>query len=281
MDPIAAYYAEHAQGEWERLVCDAYHQLEFLVTTHLLSRHLSPGSLVLDAGGGPGRYSLALCREGHRVVLCDVTPELLEIAKGQVQREPAQVQSRFLGAVAADVRDLSQFADVSFDAVLCGGPLSHLADPEDRVRATRELVRVTRSGGLVCLGVIGRLAALRTVMRGLSDLLVNEAWLTRFLRDGNSPRGAMEWHFFRAEEIRELAESCGLTTLTIAGCEGLSTGLPEATNALSEDPAKWAKWCELILATATEPAVVDMSEHIVYVGRRGQGPATPERPNRR
>jgi S-adenosylmethionine-dependent methyltransferase len=269
MNPVVSYYTANAEGEWQRQAWDGYHRLEFLVTHHLLARYLPANSLVLDAGGGPGRHALELCRRGHRVVLCDITPALLEMAKTQARSEPPEVQSRLLDAVVADVRDLSQFAEASFDAALCtGGPVSHIPDPEGRTRAVRELVRVTRPGGVVCLGVNGYLALLRTVMRGLSDLLVDEAWLTRFVRDGNSPRARMEWHFFRADEVRELAESCGLTTLAVAGCEGLSSGLPEATNALAEDPTKWATWCEMVLATACEPAVADLSEHILYFGRR-------------
>ena len=73
-------------------------------------------------------------------------------------------------------------------------------------------------------------------------------------------------HFFRAFELQRLAESCGLTTLEMVGCEGLSTGLPEATNTVAEDPTKWERWVELVLETATEPAIVDMAAHILYIG---------------
>ena len=42
--------------------------------------------LVLDAGGGPGRYTLELARLGYDVVLLDLTPELLGIAKNQIEK---------------------------------------------------------------------------------------------------------------------------------------------------------------------------------------------------
>ena len=77
------------------------------------------------------------------------------------------------------------------------------------------------------------------------------------------------WHFFRASELQQLAESCGLTTLEMVGCEGLSTGLFEATHTVAEDPTKWGRWVELVLETATEPAIVDMAAHILYIGRAG------------
>jgi hypothetical protein len=55
----------------------------------------------------------------------------------------------------------------------------------------------------------------------------------------------------------------------MVGCEGLSTGLSTATNKMAEDPAKWKRWVELVLETATEPAIVDMAAHILYIGRVG------------
>jgi hypothetical protein len=54
--------------------------------------------------------------------------------------------------------------------------------------------------------------------------------------------------------------------LAMAGCEGLSTGLAEATNLLGQDEAKWDRWVELVVETSSEPAVVDMAEHILYIG---------------
>ena len=61
-------------GEWNRLVMDAYHSLEFLVTMHYLRKHLPETGKVLDAGGGPGRYAIELCRAGYAVILLDIDP---------------------------------------------------------------------------------------------------------------------------------------------------------------------------------------------------------------
>ena len=63
---------------------------------------------------------------------------------------------------------------------------------------------------------------------------------------GNNLVGGSLWHFFRASELQQLAESCGLITLEMVGCEGLSTGLSAATNTVAEDPTKWELWVELV-----------------------------------
>ncbi len=48
-----------------------------------------------------------------------------------------------------DMHDM-QFEDQSFDAVVCGWTLSYSTDPR---RAAREILRVTRPGGIVAIGV--------------------------------------------------------------------------------------------------------------------------------
>jgi hypothetical protein len=84
----------------------------------------------------------------------------------------------------------------------------------------------------------------------------------------NNCSSGMMWHWFRANELLELAESQGLITIEMAGCQGLSTGLPEATNRLRDDDDKWQAWVKIVLDTASEPAVVDMADHILYLGRK-------------
>jgi SAM-dependent methyltransferase len=269
---VSQAYDQNPQAEWERLARDAYHSLEFDLTLHHLRPHLAPGMLILDAGGGPGRYAIQLCREGFRVALLDVSKELLALARERLADEPPEVRARLVEVQVADVRDLGSIASDTYDATLCLGPLTHLHLEPDRVTALRELVRVTRPAGLVALSVGGWLALLRTLLRlGGGELLDDQAW--RRLQEGDALVRGMLWHFFRADELRNLAEDCGLQTLDMVGCQGLSSGLPEATNRLAENEECWRLWRALLLQTAREPAVVDMAEHILYLGRVNK--ATP------
>jgi ubiquinone/menaquinone biosynthesis C-methylase UbiE len=120
---------DDVEREWNRLVRDAYHSLEFLVTMHHIRKHFPPGGKILDAGGGPGRYSIELCRAGYNVVLFDLSPKCIATAKDKFKSEPEAVQNRLLEFVLGDIRDLSRFETNHFDAVLClGGPLTHISD---------------------------------------------------------------------------------------------------------------------------------------------------------
>jgi len=234
---------------------------------HHLRRHLPPAGRILDAGGGPGRYSLELCKAGYKVVLLDLSPGNIALAKGKAELQSQEAQESCLEFVVGDVRDLSRFGSDSFDAVLCLDPLTYLDTAADRTQALSELVRVARPGGIVCITVRGYLALCRTLLQIDSDCLLKPEFET-FVETGDISIFGIMCHFFRADEIKELAESCGLTTLEMTGCQGLSAGLAEATNLLGQEKAKWKRWVDLVLETATEPAVIDMAEHILYVGQK-------------
>ena len=267
MREIARTYDSNPEKEWCRLTHSPYSQLEFLVFSHHIQNHLPGRGLILDAGGGPGRYAIELCRLGYDVVLLDASSGCIETAKAKFAQQPAQVQDRLKDCVVGDVVGMSGFQDGTFDGVLCFDPLSCLAAEAEREQAVSELVRVAKSTATVALAVRGYLAVLRTIMRVDSDLLVDGS-IETLQRTGNCDVGGVPHHFFRMAELRRLAEGHGLKTLVMAGGEGLSDGLPEATNAMAEDPEKWACWKQIVMDTSTDPAVVDLSGHMLHVGRK-------------
>src|SRR4030065_298124 len=114
---VKEFYADHVRDEWRRLVKDAYHRLEFATTLHFLEKYLPPGGHVLDAGGGPGRYTLQLARRGYDVTLLDATQANLDFARRQVRRH--RLQTRLRQILPGTIADLSAFPDDSFDALLC------------------------------------------------------------------------------------------------------------------------------------------------------------------
>jgi ubiquinone/menaquinone biosynthesis C-methylase UbiE len=267
MHKVAEIYNANPEYEWDRLIRDPYHTLEFLVNMHHLQNNLPSDGLVLDAGGGPGRYTIELCRLGYDVVLLDISSGCIEFAEKKLREESTDVQERLREFVVGDVTNLSRFRNSMFDAVLCLDPLSCLPEEADRKKALAELVRVAKPDSVIAASVRGYLGALRTILRVAPHELV-DGTLEAFRSSGNCMTGGAVCHFFRATEIKELAEDYGLETVLMAGCEGLSAGIPEATNAIAEDKAKWQHWVELVIETSTEPAIVDTSEHILYLGRK-------------
>lgn len=98
---------------------------------HFLDKYLPKQGLILDAGGGPGCYTIELAKKGYNTVLLDFVPEMLRLAERKIRR--AGIKRRVKGIVEGSIENLSMFEDESFDAVLClGGPLCHILDPKQK-----------------------------------------------------------------------------------------------------------------------------------------------------
>jgi SAM-dependent methyltransferase len=114
------------------------HELrEQLLLKLLLSAE--PGPKVLNAGAGQGSFSRVLEESGFEVVSTDVSPAACDVLSRRV-RGPV---------VQADVTALP-FADESFDAVVLGEVIEHVADDVSALEETR---RVLRPGGVAVLSV--------------------------------------------------------------------------------------------------------------------------------
>ena len=141
----AEYFDELGEGEWTRFERGITPEPSIAIHTQMLEGYVRPGDRVLDAGCGPGRFTLELLRLGAHVTALDISPGQLELLRARVPD---------IEAVVGDITDLSRFAGDTFDVTVCfGGPLSYVLDRADH--AVGELARVTRPGGHVLVSVMG------------------------------------------------------------------------------------------------------------------------------
>jgi SAM-dependent methyltransferase len=103
---------------------------------------LHAGWRVLDVAAGNGNASLAAARRGCAVVATDYVTELLDGAQRRAAANDLAITTQF-----ADAEHLP-YADASFDAVLSTFGVMFVPDPD---RAAAEMLRVTRSGGVIGL----------------------------------------------------------------------------------------------------------------------------------
>ena len=107
-------------------------------------RMLKPqgGERVLDLACGSGRHSLELKRQGFEAVGADISPELLEIARRDAEKEGLDVTF-----VEADLRELD--FDAEFDIVLSlnDGAIGYLETEAENLRTFEVISRSLRPGG--------------------------------------------------------------------------------------------------------------------------------------
>lgn len=100
------------------------------------------GERVLDVACGSGNAALVAARRNAEVTGIDYVPALIERAKTRAQAEGTKIDFR-----VGDVQELP-FADQSFDVVVS---VFGVMFAPDQQRASRELLRATRSGGRIGL----------------------------------------------------------------------------------------------------------------------------------
>ncbi len=273
-DRVRAYYAEFGEREWNRLLNPTDGTVEFAVNRRAISRHLpaSHDSLrILDIGGGPGRYSFWLVDRGHKVTLADLSPELLTIARTKSD----EFHTKLEAVVEADACDLSAWPDASFDAVLCLGPFYHLPDAVDRDRAARELCRVLRPGGVAFVALMPRYTFLRRTI-AIDDErqhLLDADFLRAALQEGafynDIPGRFTEGFGAHPAEIQPYFAQFGLDQITLLASEGIAVGIQEAVAQIADtDPALYERVIDLILDTASDPSILGLCSHLLYIGRK-------------
>jgi ubiquinone/menaquinone biosynthesis C-methylase UbiE len=267
---IRAAYDLVPEREWDRLESGAQFRLEHLITAHVLEQHLPAPDRsvhVLDAGGGPGRYTVALAGRGYAVTLLDLSPGLLDLARRRISESPPDVQQRVEAVVEGSITDLSRFPDAGFDAVLClGGPLSHVVEAEQRRQALAELRRVALPGAPVFVSVMNRFGAYRSAVQWPSCY---EQFFPHLPETGTADIGAgAPTYFFRPEEFVDELTRTGLRVEHVYGCNGIGAHLDEDNLlALMGDQARWPPWRDQLLATCDHPNVIGASNHILAVAR--------------
>lgn len=270
---VRAYYDSFGEREWARLTRPDDGAVEFAVNSRAIAAHLSPGARVLDIGGGPGRYAIWLAQRGHPVVLADLSPEFLGIAREQVAA--AGLGAMVEEIVEADACDLSRWADGAFDAALAMGPFYHLPGPADRERAAAELARVLRPGGLAFVALMPRYAFLRRTLAIPDERrhLAQREFIERVLDHGvfvNDVPGRFTGGYgVRPEDVAPFFERHGLAMLSLLASEGI---IPDMQGQLAElavsDPDAHRAMLDVVIRAASDPSILGLSNHLLYIGRK-------------
>ena len=267
-DPTIVAYYERAPEE-TRLEQLPF-RLEEIRTRELIRRHApAPPAVVVDVGGAAGAYALWLADAGYTVHLVDAAPRLV----GEARRRSAAVERPLASCEVGDARALD-LADQSADILLLLGPLYHLTDASDRVRALGEARRVLRPGGVLFAAAISRYAS---ALDGMArDLFADPRFTAIVERDLSSgqhrnPTDRVDYfttaYFHRPEDLRAEVESAGFAIEGVCGLEGPGWFLPDLAERWA-DPRRRDDLLRLARELQAAPSVLGISAHLLTVARK-------------
>ena len=266
MNRIEQFYDANPQYEWERL---ERHRVEYGITLLSLQEHLpAPPAAIIDVDGSVGRYAIELARRGYAVTLVDISAACLEFARAKA----AERNVELTGCARADARDLAGFAEASFDAALLMGPLYHLLDHAERLRAVREARRLLRPGGPVFAVFIGRYAPIQYAaaqrpeyISALPEELESILGSGVYRRPAGS-EGFIDAWFAHPADVPPLMAEGGFEQLDLIGCEPLVNELEARVN--QAPPELHRQWIELLYRLSRDESLLGACAHLLYVGRR-------------
>jgi SAM-dependent methyltransferase len=250
----AEFFDDYGEREWTRFEDGRTPGPSLTTHVRMLEGYVQPGDRVLDAGAGPGRFTLELLRLGAHVTALDISPGQLELLRARVPD---------VEAVVGDVTNLSAFGDDSFDVTVCyGGPLSYVVDRAER--AVAELARVTRPGGHVLVSVMGWGAAIHfasvivELARRDGTAKSEEIARTGVLPEGEG-YGHLPMRLYTWEELEALLASQGEVV------EGAAAGVMPHLEV--EEPEIRALLEEFEELFAFDPGSRSCGEHVIGVLR--------------
>jgi S-adenosylmethionine-dependent methyltransferase len=270
---IESYYRNF--DEWGRLDSPEG-KLEFSIVMDILSRRLSPGSVVFDLGGGPGRYTIELAKLGHRLFLGDLSPKLIETAKEKA--ELAGVMGDIESMEVVNALDLSKYRGNSFDSLLLFGPLYHLTGAGEIEACLAQVHRVLKKGGLV-------FAAYMPWVEGIQSIIdrsfyapdqVDAQTLERTFHEGvfhnASDGGFQEGIFIKTSALKGHFGKAGFSELETRSIRSLGFGREKAILELKETNEKrFDAIMDIMAKMSADPSVIESCGHALYIGRK-EGP---------
>ena len=142
--PHRPFYTEYAWA-FDLLIDRPVRKECAVITAWLIDRGVLPGSEILDAGCGTGRYAIELGRRGYLVHGIDLSPDLIEVA----MRANRDVHRGVLFAVG----DIAHLPPSRYAAILCRGVLNDIVDDAGPDAVFGAFAAALQSNGALILDV--------------------------------------------------------------------------------------------------------------------------------
>jgi len=263
-ETIRKYYDDDPKKEWNRLKINQPY--EKYITIQMMERYIRPGDKILDIGGGPGHYSIHFAKAGHDVTLFDLSIGNVRFAKKKARQFGTKIT-----AMQGDATDLSRFAEGTFDVVFLMGPLYHLMDESNRLRALAEATRVLKPGGLLFTSFILMFGGVIYGMRELEESIIREKEKPLYevcARDESLAFEAFTYSYMTTiKDARALmAKAPDLETVTVFGQESI---LSPYKGVLRQSPRKIRlAWYDYAIRFCEKEEYLSHTEHLMFVSRK-------------
>lgn len=258
---ISYYRSNNEFSRFER------QQLEFIVTTKLISKYFPKKCKILEVGAGPGQYSAILRAYDHDLTVFELVNELLEENKKYLKSLSLEKGVSF---VLGDAQNLNHFfKEESFDAVVVMGPFYHLAQKESRQKLWSESFKLLKTKGKFFSTHQTRTGWLSHHLVMSPQIISQEPHSIDQVFLEGSPRQKMSsfgGYFSTPDEIIQESVAAGFKEISIHGQDPFLSSNDEVFNRLTVEQK--LAWSQKLFELSSNPLTWGSCRSLVYVGEK-------------
>jgi ubiquinone/menaquinone biosynthesis C-methylase UbiE len=228
-----------------------------------------PPSVIADIGGGAGVYAFPLAKTGYEVHLIDLAPIHIERARAIDKASKYHLASISVG----DARKIN-LKNSSVGVVLFLGPMYHITERKDRIKALKEAYRILRPGGLIFAAGISRFTSFLDGIRAgyITDpdfisIIRNDLKNGQHRNPKSKPHYFTTAYFYHPNEIRRELEDSSFKVKDMLAIEGPAW--------ITRDFDKYWKNEKLrkniisfVEKIESDPTIIGASAHMMAIGKK-------------
>lgn len=227
LNALTAYYGSYDEDNRLR---SQHGMVEFLTTMRYIDKYLRPGMKILEIGAATGRYSHALAQKGYAVDAVELVQHNIDIFREKtLPGENVTIRQ-------GNAKDLSFFADNTYDITMLLGPMYHLYTEAEQKQALSEAIRVTKKGGIVFAAYCGNDATMVQFCFGKGQLKdpYYQALVDMETFKATSTPGDL-FQLYRREDIDSLMEDFSVQRLHYVGTDMVTNYMRSVIDEMEED----------------------------------------------
>jgi len=266
---IQDFYDQYAEQETLRWEKSSIEKVKFQVHLHYLNQYIEEEDRVLELGAGTGMFTRELVKCTIQLTVTDLSPVQLSLNKKRAQEE--NYSHKIQSFSIADICNLKDFKDDSFDKVICyGGPLSYVF--EKKLDALHEIKRVLKPNGIALFGVMNLWGSTHEYLTKIILPFPKEE-VEKVIQTGNLHPTAFtasdhHCHMFTSDEIKADVSAVGFELLAISASNCLSAMRADDLEGIKTDEEKWNYFMDLEIRACQSAGMIESGTHIIFVVRK-------------
>lgn len=235
--------------------------VEYITTMKYIEKYLKPGMRILEIGAATGRYSHALARKGYSVDAVELVEHNIEIFRRNTKK------GENVTITQGNAVDLSEFKNDTYDITLLLGPMYHLFNQEDKLKALSEAIRVTKKGGIIFVAycMVDPSIINFGFVKGEIFSLIEKSMINTETFDTYSNPGDI-FELCRKEDIDELRSNFNVTQLHFVSADGLTEFLCDTVDKM--DNSIYEMYLKYHLTVCERQDLIGYSHHTLDIFRK-------------